>query len=202
MAKADSIVPFPAHIDREAFGNWLSGFADGESSFLLTIAIGKQGRTVPTLHANFRIALRSDDGDTLRLIQSFWGCGVLSFFDNRRCKIPNAKPIAVYAVQAIPGLAEIVVPHFERFPLRSKKAADFAIWKEGIVLLDTIRRRPLQFRPGDGIKPGHGGAIPKWTEAELIRFLSLKDALQKQRVFADSLSPIDPDQHFELSRAG
>jgi hypothetical protein len=31
MVTRDPIEPFPADIDRDAFGHWLSGFTDGES---------------------------------------------------------------------------------------------------------------------------------------------------------------------------
>ena len=34
MAKTKSIIPsFPAEIDRDRFGDWLSGFVDGEGCF-------------------------------------------------------------------------------------------------------------------------------------------------------------------------
>ena len=35
MSKSHSIIePFPAHIDRRDFANWLSGFVDGEGCFV------------------------------------------------------------------------------------------------------------------------------------------------------------------------
>jgi hypothetical protein len=187
MVNGISVPPFPAHLDREAFGHWLSGFADGESTFLLGFVRPKK-RTSETAHGTFRITLRADDGDTLRLIQSFWRCGRLGFYDNRRSKIPNARPIGVYGVQATGDLIRTVIPHFDRYPLRSKKARDFAIWKEGIALLDTIQRRRLRYRPG--MAPNrHGGTYPKWTKTDQSRFVALKESLQKQRAF-DHLSPL------------
>jgi hypothetical protein len=182
MTNRASVAPFPAHLDREAFGHWLTGFADGESSFCLRRARAIARRKT-ILSARFSITLRADDRETLSLIQSFWHCGRISFFDNRRSKIVNAKPIAVYSVQATPDLAQIVVPHFDRFPLRSKKGRDFAVWKEAVALLDAIRKRSAGGRPG-------GGCYAKWSRDECQRFLAFKEALQQQRVFENHPSPV------------
>ena len=63
------ISPFPSEIDRHDFGNWLSGFCDGEACFVLQADIRHNGAAC---RASIRIELRDDDTEILYLIQSYW----------------------------------------------------------------------------------------------------------------------------------
>jgi hypothetical protein len=169
--------PFPSDIDRDSFGHWLSGFVDGEGTFQLRA--GRQNdRSEPRIvhFAHFRITLRDDDADVLRLIQSYWACGMVYFASNVRSKT-KANPIAVYSVQSTPDLAGTVVAHFERFPLRSKKRNDFIIWKQAIELMSHIQSRPIIGRLG------LSGIMPKWTDEDREKFRSLSESLKDQRIY-------------------
>jgi hypothetical protein len=176
MAKAKSIAPFPSDIDRDAFGHWLSGFTDGEGSFALAVT---KCRATANLQpsASFRIGLRADETPILRSIQTFFGCGLLIYNDNVRSKITNAKPVMIFCVQESRDLATVIIPHFERYPLRAKKRADFAIWKQGVTLLATVSKRRSVGRLGIG------GFYPKWAPEERARFVSLRTALITQRCY-------------------
>lgn len=173
--KANVIPPFPEDIEREGFAYWLSGFADGEATFGLRIC--RQQNKLNCL-ALFRITLRDDDADTLRMIHSFWQCGRLTLSDNSRSKIKNAKPIAIYGVQSVADLTNIVIPHFERYPLRAKKRNDFLIWRKGVDLMAEIQSRPRVYREGGS------GFIPVWSSAEREQFRSISAELVKQREYA------------------
>jgi hypothetical protein len=177
------IAPFPADIDRREFGGWLSGFADGEATFGLRLCEQTdRAKPRPNATAGFRITLRDDDAEVLRLIQSFWGCGTLSFHPNSRSRIPNANPIAIYSVQRVADLMDVVVPHFERHPLRAKKRSDFEVWRRGVELLAEIQGRPLIGHLGKG------GTLPRWTEADREKLISLSGELKAQRRYA---APLD-----------
>lgn len=179
----EAVEPFPEGIDREAFGSWLSGFADGEGSFGLRLQ-GSQSQVHCSAIASFRITLRDDDAETLDLIRSYFGCGRLAFAANERSGVANAKPIAIYGVQSISELARVVIPHFERFPLRSKKQRDFAVWRQGVELVAEVQARPLIYRPGHRANR-HGGTFPKWTEEERQRFREVEASLKDQRRYRD-----------------
>lgn len=177
-ARPNPIPPFPAEIDREAFGSWLSGFADGEATFALRVLRDKR-RDHFHCTAHLRITLRDDDAETLGLIRSYWDCGRLYSSDNIRSKTPNAKPVTIYAVQSVSDLAKVVLPHFDRHPLRAKKRHDLAIWRQGVELMARAQSRPHV------VRPGKGGFEPRWTDAEKERFRSLEMTLRNQRRYVD-----------------
>lgn len=147
--RPNPIDPFPGDTDRDAFGHWLSGFADGEATFGMRV-IHDKSRDRFQCTAYFRITLRDDDTRTLRLIQSFWGCGRLYFSGNARSKIPNANPITIYSIQSISDITRVVLPHFDRYPLRAKKRNDLAVWRQGVELMAAVQSRPKVARPGAG----------------------------------------------------
>lgn len=188
MAKANSIQAFPSHIDRVSFGHWLSGFVDGEGCFKLN---GRRYSDTMKPFCQFAIALRSDDISVLQNIQSFWQCGRLHFSGNTRCKIPNAKPTACLSVIKMSDLAEIVVPHFESFPLRAKKAGDFLIWKEAIALCFAVtkQKQTYTFRlNSSGTRNSFAGISPKWQPEQTARYFELKEQLKAHRSFQPTIA--------------
>jgi hypothetical protein len=105
------------------FGWWFSGFFDGEGSFILHGE--RRGATVQYV-AKIQVMLRDDDAEVLDEIQRRLGCGRV--YRNTRRALAN--PHALFRVGKVQELAEIIVPLFETYPLRSKKSREFAFWKE------------------------------------------------------------------------
>ena len=122
QVKSDlQIAAFPREVSKDEFGHWLSGFVDGEGCFL--IRHGRQHLAV------FEIGLRDDDLPILQLVQSYFGCGTIYFKHS----------IATYKVWDTVDLVTYLLPHFEKYPLRGKKANDFRIWKEAVLFLQRMR---------------------------------------------------------------
>ncbi len=179
--KAASLLPFPEHLDRETFGYWLSGFVDGEGCFLLN-----PRKTDTTPIAALEIGLREDDRPILEIIRSFFGAG--SIYHARRAtpreNNPHHNSYAQYQLCSSEVLATVVIPHFERCPLLAKKRHDFAIWKQGVLLVNSVCQRAwtrVGSRPAN-----HPRGRFKWTEAEIAEFDRLADALKRVRHFGPS----------------
>jgi hypothetical protein len=186
-ARDSTIEPFPDHIDRDRFGDWLSGFVDGEGHFSLHFDGSTNGtkRTLPKCY--FVIRLRQDDINALKLIQSYWQCGFMTLQNPRKYDPPNAKPQANYTVASVPDLAKIVVAHFDRFPLYAKKKRDFLIWKQGVELAFEVRRRHRRRKPGQ-----RGGLTTKWTDHEHAVFTQLHHEIRNIRKYETNGQVSDP----------
>lgn len=110
------------------FGLWFSGLFDGEGSFgFRESRCGKN-----CLHLKAKVALRRDDRAVLEYISCQFAVGRI--FDNQyrpdNLRQRNVNPWSEFRVQRIADLAEVVVPFFESYPLRTKKAIEFRIWKK------------------------------------------------------------------------
>jgi hypothetical protein len=64
-----------------------------------------------------------------------------------------------------------LLPHFDAYPLRARKAADYTIYREGVVYMATVGR------------PGCGGGVRRWHDNDNEYFLKLKDRLEEGRRF-------------------
>lgn len=75
----------------------------------------------------FKIELHVRDVILLRKIHSFFGVGTVSERGTRNT--------AFYSVQSARTIADVIIPHFERYPLNTQKRADFLLFKQGVDLL-------------------------------------------------------------------
>ena len=98
--------------------SYISGYFDGEGCF--TVSIGPR----PTLRVGWEVrtsasvSQNSDRSQVLELIQSHFGCGTIR---------PDRSDNTVkWEVRKLAQLREIVIPHFERYPMLSGKQEDFS----------------------------------------------------------------------------
>jgi hypothetical protein len=124
--------------------------------------------------------LRDDDDAVLRSIQSYWQCGTLHH-GKPHPNVRNAKPTLVYNVTAITILIKTIIPHFDQFPLRSKKARDFLIWRQCVMIMYSVQQRPHIGHGGLGRgRPGLGWN-GKWTAEDREEMRQLESLLVSQR---------------------
>ncbi len=101
-----------------SFCSWFSGLVDGEGCFY----IGRNG-------CSFLMTLRADDIALLELLQEQFGIGSIRFTKVNR---PGGhKPTAVWTV-ARRAHCRYLVEVFDAYPLKSKKARDYGIWREAL----------------------------------------------------------------------
>jgi hypothetical protein len=79
----------------------------------------------------FVIHLHAKDLALLERIQSFFGVGSLS----------GSKRSIRYQVQSVKDLTNIIIPHFDKYPLLAKKQADFLLFKS--IVESMIRKEHL-----------------------------------------------------------
>jgi len=154
----------------DAFGNWLAGFTAGEGTF--SFLIRKIQGAKYKFHPRFSISLRNDDAPILFQVAETLGCGYVRTDQDRARK---KTPMAVYLCDDIGSLYNIIVPLFEHYPLRAKKARDFAIWKEAITLMFQITRRPkINTR---------WGWFPRYTKEEKAQLSHYTQLLKNVRAY-------------------
>lgn len=135
-------------MSESAFGWYFTGISDGEACFHVQryLSKTKQG-PIPRFNARFRIVLRGDDAPALESIARRIGCGRTYRSDySRRTSTIRGNPQIEWVVIRASELAEKIVPHFEAFPLQTKKARDFGVWKQIVSLLCSKGRT---YRPGE-----------------------------------------------------
>lgn len=107
-----------------ALGHWFAGFTDGEGCFYM-----RRATKGNAFVCSFHVKLRADDRDVLEAICELVGHGKVS--DVPRYS-PTRAPQAVFVVSTITGCSRIV-DIFDEFPLRSKKARDYAVWRDAVI---------------------------------------------------------------------
>ncbi len=185
MATSKSIIipPFPDHINRDVFGQWISGFSDGESCFALGRTAHRDRGKIWTPRAMFVISLRADDIDVLRLIQSYFNFGLINMFP----PFGKSKPKARYCINRIGKLDELIIPRFEKYPLFAKKRTDFEIWRDGVRFVTGLRKNGQR-----GVGRRHGGGKGTWwTTSEKATFDNYIKLLRDNRVYRDPESPVN-----------
>lgn len=142
------------------FGHWLAGFIDGEGCFAIAT---NSNRRYPSRCCHLRIQLRDDDTAILEAIRDKTGCGAIY----HRTDGPYSPRSSWYCYSRPDAVAMVEI--LDRYPLRAKKARDFAIWREAVHVWTQTRRGP-------GTTPGN---LVAWR-----RMAELQEALQRGRRYA------------------
>lgn len=107
--------------------NFVSGFTDGEGSFIISITKAPEHKIGLRVKAIFRINLHKKDLDLLKLIQAFFeGAGNIG---------EDHKGICSYTVYSLDQICNIIIPHFDKFPLITQKLADYLLFRKIVMLI-------------------------------------------------------------------
>lgn len=117
-----------------SFGHWFAGLVDGEGHFGIRRAHMQYKSTRYVVYScQFAVSLRADDLPTLTQIQRELGIGkIRPVSRSKDPKRVNENPAYRFDVVSKPA-AVALVAFFDRFPLRSKKARDYALWRQAVV---------------------------------------------------------------------
>lgn len=116
---------------------FITGLSDAEGSFVVTILENLRYKTGWNVQARFQIKLHEKDRTLLLLIQSYFdNIGYISKL--------NDKSTVEFRVSDITSLNNIIIPHFEKYKLITKKSKDFLIFKEIVSLMYNKKHVTLE----------------------------------------------------------
>lgn len=105
---------------------FLTGFSDAEGCFIISIWKNNKMKTGWSVNPLFQIGLHGKDIILLQQIQSYLGVGNISRKTDGSC---------LYSVGSIKDLEEVVIKHFDKYPLITEKYADYHLFKMVIKLI-------------------------------------------------------------------
>jgi len=105
--------------------NWVTGFVDAEGCFSIIIEVSNPLKW--KVRTSFEINLHEKDKEILYKIQSYFGVGAIYHRPDRKK--------SVYRVTNVNYLKDVIIPHFTKYPLISKKHIDFLLWSKVIKLI-------------------------------------------------------------------
>jgi len=158
-----------------SFGAWLSGFSDGEACFHLK-ALKRKGQSTYHFCTTFQILLRADDRGILEEIQKYLKCGTIRPYKLKGSDHGgfSVNPKVVFSVDTLRDNVAHILPQFDRFPLRSKKARDYVLYRRAVLLrVDVTKRKREVHVRGQGAR--------QWSLADEQKFLELKHTLEEGR---------------------
>ena len=105
---------------------FVTGFVDAEGCFLLQV---RRRNNSWYVEARFDISLHKKDLELMKQIHEYFrGAGGISV---------HGKDSYQYTVSSIKQINEIILPHFDKYPLITQKRSDYILFKEAITLINS-----------------------------------------------------------------
>lgn len=112
---------------------YITGFSDGESSFIISILKNNNYKAGYVVVPIFSIHLHIKDYLLLEHIKNYFQVGSL------RRSLKNNKTgnrSVIYTVRSLKDITNNIIPHFDNYPLLTKKRADYLLFKEVVNLMN------------------------------------------------------------------
>ena len=107
---------------RRELANYISGYVDGEGCFSVSFSKREKLLIGWEVKPSFCVGQNYDRREVLDLMMSYFNCGhIRRDWGDRTLK---------YEVRKLDDLLNKVIPHFEKFPLKSAKQKDFSRFAE------------------------------------------------------------------------
>lgn len=106
-----------------------SGLSDGEGCFHLAFTNNRVYKSGFQIRAVFSIQLHKKDLKLLERIKSYFGVGTILLKKNASA--------AIYSIQSYRELNSVLIPHFDNYPLLTKKKADYLLFKSAVNMLNN-----------------------------------------------------------------
>jgi len=120
------VQPHPERLEAQ----WVVGFVDGEGCFFVGINRHLEMTSGFQVLPEFTVVQHQRDIQLLHALKKFFGCGVV-----RR----NHAERMAYRVHALDHLKDVIIPFFDKHPLKSKKRIDFIKFRKVLHLMEKGR---------------------------------------------------------------
>jgi hypothetical protein len=143
---------------------WVSGFVDGEGCFSISILKNSELKTGWSVKATFSIHIHSNDLALLEKIKEYFGVGGIT---------KSGKNLVQFRVSSLKDFTNVIIPHFDEFPLITQKRADYMLFKHIVEMLNRKEhltpgglqeivnlRALLNIGLSDGLKAAFPDTIP------------------------------------------
>jgi len=107
---------------------YVTGFCDGEACFTVNFNKNDLVRTGWNVKLSFSIHLNVRDLDLLESIKTFFGVGNTQI---------NKDGSITYSVTGLKDLINVIIPHFDKYPLLTQKQIDFELFKQLSILMEN-----------------------------------------------------------------
>lgn len=97
--------------------SYITGFVDGEGSFLVSFSIRTKLSTGIEVRPSFSVSQHMRNKEIVFTLRDFFSCGSVRFSKRDQ----NYR----YEVRSLKDLVRIIIPHFKIFPLQTSKQNDF-----------------------------------------------------------------------------
>lgn len=107
---------------------FITGLFDAESSFVVTILKNPKYKTGWNVQARVQLKMHEKDRALIQSIQDFFGgIGYISK--------PNNRSTVEFRVSTLKDINNIIIPHFDNYPLITKKLSDYIFFKKVALLM-------------------------------------------------------------------
>lgn len=115
--------------------DYITGFVDGEGCFCISISKHKTLKRRREVRLLFEIEVREDDREILQAIQSVIGCGMIYHLPYK--KYERWRPHVKLKVSNIPDIVHVLIPFFDRYPLKAKKRKSYVLFREIAFMIEA-----------------------------------------------------------------
>src|SRR5947199_10305503 len=102
---------------REFLSAYISGYADGEGCFTVSISPRAKLKAGWEVRPSFSVSQNGDHAEVLHALQAYFGCGSI--------RPDRSDKTLKWETRRLEDLLWRIVPHFETYPLLSGKRLDF-----------------------------------------------------------------------------
>jgi len=116
---------------------FITGIFDAESSFLIAMLNNSRYKTGWNVQARIQLKMHEKDRSLVLKIQEYFGgIGLVSK--------PNNNYTVEFRVHSIKDITNVIIPHFDNYPLLTKKYSDYMLFKNVINLMLEKQHSNLQ----------------------------------------------------------